>query len=235
MPVTPSSTAILFFTRTPEEEVRHKTYIHSAGRRANTQVARKLIQNTRKAIAGSGLPAFVVTSRSQQGATFGERLAAAFQDVFDKGFDRVIAIGNDTLTLSSADLLNASSLLDQHAAVIGPTPHGGTYLVGMRKSAFASEQFSALPWETDLILERLVSSISEATQSVALLPYQSDVNTPSDLLSQYRLLLKHSALYTFISYLLFTRSILKISRQVSYGSPLFYTSISLRAPPTHIL
>ena len=231
MPTASSSTAVLLFTRTPEEEVRYKTFVYNANQRTNKAVARRLIRHTRQTITRSGLPVFVISSTQQRGATFGERLTAAFGEIFNQGFERVISIGNDTLSLSPSDLLHASSLLDTHAAVLGPTPNGGTYLIGLHRSAFSPDVFSRLPWETRFLFDRLASSFAEASGKVAILSYQHDVNTPEDLSTQYKVLLKHSVLYRFIKDLLDGTSSVAVRAECFFIPRQQTTYISLRAPP----
>ena len=133
-------TAILFFTRTPEEEARHKTFV-PARRRTNRQVARELIKHTHGRLVLSGLPVYVVDSDLQVGTTFGERLAHAFQRIYALGYENVIAVGNDTLSLSSSDLTKATDLLGAHTSVIGPTSSGGAYLIGLHRFRLFSIRF----------------------------------------------------------------------------------------------
>ena len=235
MPSTSSSTAVLLFTRTPEEEVRNKSFVYDDSIGANKEVARKLIKRTRKAISESGLPLFVIYSTQQRGETFGERLTAAFQDVFDRGYDRVISIGNDTLTLSASDLLLASSLLNEHSAVVGPTPDGGAYLIGLTKSVFLPTSFSQLPWETEHLLNHLHTLLNEYSAQVAILHFQQDVNSPADLSSLYKLLLRHTALYQLIRYLHSKKYTECRSTYAFFCLRIVISTISLRAPPfTHL-
>ena len=129
--MTPSSpTAILLFTRTPEEEAQHKTFV-PAGRHVNERIASQLIKHTCTQLEKANIPVYVIDSDRQRGNSFGERLAAAFRDIYDEGYVNVIAVGNDTLTLTPQDLQRTVDLLATHTAVLGPTQRGGTYLMGL--------------------------------------------------------------------------------------------------------
>ena len=171
-----SPTALLLFTRTPEEEARHKKFVQ-ANRHVNRRIAHQLIKHTSSCLRKAGIPVFVITSDQQKGHTFGQRLAAAFQEIFEYGFDNVIAVGNDTLTLTARDLQTAAALLECNQAVIGPTQRGGTYLIGLHRSVFSGLDFNALPWETESLFDGLLSALDVA---VSVLKYQQDINNATD-------------------------------------------------------
>jgi len=79
-----ASTAILLFSRTARAEAAVK------GFGGETRVAESLIRRTEATIGRTGLPFFRSTEADQRGATFGQRLAEAMQQVYDQGFDKLI-------------------------------------------------------------------------------------------------------------------------------------------------
>ena len=171
-----SPTALLLFTRTPEEEARHKQFV-PAGRHVNRRIACQLIRHTTASLQKAGIPVYVITSAKQRGRTFGERLAAAFQEIFNLGYMNVIAVGNDTLTLTSKDLQDAAHLLERRRAVVGPTRRGGTYLIGLHRDVFNQEDFAQLPWESEILLDSLLDSLDA---QISLLKCQQDINNAAD-------------------------------------------------------
>lgn len=136
------STAILLFTRSAEEEATFKRV--SCKKRLNKRFFRTLIEQTRQTAQATGLPVF--TADHQQGNTFGERLTHALREVYDRGFECVITIGNDSPGLTPEILLHAAHQLNRHKVVLGPAKDGGTYLIGLHRSAFDQNTLAQLNW-----------------------------------------------------------------------------------------
>jgi hypothetical protein len=230
-PLSPA-TALLLFTRTPREEALSKTFVSGRARHTQKQLARQFIGYVRKVSGKSGLPVFVISSDQQKGQTFGERLAHAFESVFAHGFEQVIAIGNDTLTLSTEELRQAAELLTEHQAVLGPTPRGGAYLIGLSRSLFDASRFARLDWESP----RLFSQLTEFTETRAalahILPPKSDVNDPSDFSLLLAALRTASQLYRSIRCLLACVKPPLQRRPLSSTPPLLIFLLPLRGPPT---
>lgn len=150
-----ADTAILLFAHTADHEVKYKSFCSGHTASKNQEVARVLLQHTLRVVKQSELPLVTVLTAQQAGRTFGERLANAFQDAFEMGYQRVICIGSDCPTLSAGDLRIASESLQQQDIVIGPAADGGTYLIGMHISCFDPEAFAMLNWQTSKVLDEL--------------------------------------------------------------------------------
>ncbi len=232
MDASPRTTAILLFTRSPEEEARHKTFVSHEGRAVNAGVAGRLIEHTHRIAERTELDVFLYSSRQQRGATFGERLAHAFDDLYALGYDRVIAIGNDTPTLTVEDLRQAAAELDRKEAVLGPTLDGGAYLIGLRASAFTAASFAALPWETNRLLASLNAHLIEQGSKVFHLEIQRDVDTPKDLVTLIRRLPARSKLLRALRRLLLRRIRPAGPVPKNISSPSYHKHTLLRAPPS---
>lgn len=125
------------------------------------------------------------------GDSFGERLTHALSEVYAKGYDNVIAIGNDTPHLSAGHILSAAQQLESSALVLGPSTDGGFYLMGLRKSHFRPERFKNLPWHSvklsEVIMSTLKSRLSEVEGRKRMpltphfLPTLSDIDTIADV------------------------------------------------------
>jgi uncharacterized protein len=148
------STAILLFSRTAAEESVSKPLVRRA-KKLNRILSARLIRQTHRLATDSGLPVFFISEKQQQGGTFGERFAHAFQQVFDQGYARVIGIGNDCPALRAKDLNVAADQLNAHSMVIGPAKDGGVYLIGLQKDHFDAVSFAAIRWQTASVLEDL--------------------------------------------------------------------------------
>jgi hypothetical protein len=171
-------TAILLFSRSAEEESVAKPLTTRSGT-AQQAVATHLIKHARSVARHSGFPVFCIGAHQHDGRSFGERYADAFEQLFARGFDRVISIGNDCPSLTSADLVAAAAQLDQHACVFGPASDGGAYLVGMRREAYKRTFFVAIAWQTPCVFTSLTAF---AAGDFGKLPEKADVDTPADLL-----------------------------------------------------
>jgi len=90
--------AILLFSRSAKCESSFKHWTRD--KNINFQIANHLISDTHKRLKTSPYPIVVVDEKLQSGNIFGEKLANAFDYVFQKGFDYVIAVGNDCSNIS---------------------------------------------------------------------------------------------------------------------------------------
>lgn len=158
------STAILLFTRNAFEEARAKQLTKS--RRRDKRFFKLLINQTRKTVQSTGLPLFI--PEDQSGRTFGERLTHAIQEIFDLGFEKVITIGNDTPHLTSEILIQASNELNTVDVVLGPSPDGGTYLLGLNRRSFDRDALSGLSWCEENTLGSLVHYANACGHSLHL-------------------------------------------------------------------
>lgn len=118
----------------------------------------------------------------QVGEGMGDRLEAAFDHVFRRGYGEVAVIGTDSPDLPVSFVERAFELLRSSAvdAVFGPTEDGGYYLVAMAR--LHRELFRDIPWSTGKVLERSLSKAAGAGVATALLPLWHDVDTAADLL-----------------------------------------------------
>ena len=148
MPERLQQTAILIFTRTARLEAAVKTFDQAVGKSGNREIAQQLIRQTIAEARRSRLPVFVNYDDEPERGTFGEHLADAIESVFQKGYDKVIAIGNDCPDVSAALLQNTAQRLSDHTLVLGPANDGGVYLIGIHKAAYRRRTFIALPWES---------------------------------------------------------------------------------------
>jgi len=166
-------TAILLFSRSPGQEAAAKSFC-PRHKKANRQIARSLIAHSLKTARASGLPVYYASL--QQGHTFGERLCHAIEQVWERGYERVLVIGNDCPSLSVGTLRFAASRLQTLSLVLGPSRDGGLYLIGLDRTAWHAADFCQLPWETPALQQALQAYSARYELPTHWLPPADDID-----------------------------------------------------------
>lgn len=168
--------AFIFFSLTAEAEYRYKRLTRFE--EADKAIAHTLIHQTIQALESLGYPVFHFNESNQRGQSFGQRLANAYQDVFDLGYQSIIAVGNDAPDLLSLDMDAVVSHARLGKNVIGPTKRHGAYLIALSRDSFEYHSFTNLPWQQ----RRLLIALEEYCQgNLAMLPVLQDINSYRDL------------------------------------------------------
>lgn len=173
------ATAILIFAQSAARDAQDKNLGKSL------QLFETLNAKTIGIARKSGLPYFVFTEREQRGDTFGERYTDALQRVFDKGFEHVISIGNDSPQLTLKHITKTAKLLESQKLVLGPSADGGFYLMGIHKSQFNAALFLKLPWQKSSLANSIARLLSAQKIEVSWLEQLVDID---DLASAKKLL-----------------------------------------------
>lgn len=191
-----------------------------------------------KQIRLSGFPCFIFDERNQTGRDFGEKLANAFSEIFEKGFDQVIVVGNDTPKLQCRHITEADSKLadHNHDIIIGPASDGGTWLMGFSRKAFDPQIFGSLSWNSTDLLSSLLKT-SQQNHSVFLFTVLDDVDSYEDLLEFLKIIPRYKSLLNLRRHILCILTM----REAVFPDPglfmisnFYHTSLFLRAPPEHI-
>ncbi len=90
------------------------------------------------------------------------RITTALAEVFEKGYESVLVVGNDSPDLSRNDLENAITRLEGGHNVLGPSTDGGAYLIGVQKTFFRAEEWEELPWCTTQLFQSLQEVLFKA-------------------------------------------------------------------------
>lgn len=117
----------------------------------------------------------------QKGDELGERMRNGLAAAFTRGARTAALVGADLPDLPAALLEQAFVLLDTCDVVLGPTPDGGYYCVGMKPEPFAVEAFADVAWSTPLVFSQTQARLAAAGRSLARLPPWRDVDTIEDL------------------------------------------------------
>jgi rSAM/selenodomain-associated transferase 1 len=118
---------------------------------------------------------------AQRGGDLGERMNAAFIDLWQLGHRSVVVIGSDLPALPLTILETAFDLLATsiHQVVLGPSHDGGYYLVGMNQPT--PEIFQDMRWSHDQVLAQTTDKLSKLGIPPALLPAWFDIDSVEDL------------------------------------------------------
>ncbi|WP_396636754.1 TIGR04282 family arsenosugar biosynthesis glycosyltransferase [Maribacter sp. R77961] len=119
----------------------------------------------------------VFDKKLQEGADLGERMANAFKDGFEKGFERIIVIGSDMYDLNQQNLEEAFLALEKNDYVVGPALDGGYYLLGMKK--YKEDLFKNKDWGTASVLEATLKDLKQ--EGLQLLTEKNDVDHFEDI------------------------------------------------------
>ncbi len=141
----------------------------------------ELNRQTIAKVQKTGLPYFLFSENEQTGNTFGERYTNAIQSLYNKGFENVITIGNDTPHLQTSQLLKTAALLTTQKIVLGPSKDGGYYLMGLHKSQFSKQTFLKLPWQTSQLTQSIARLVATQKIEVFFLKVLQDIDTVSDI------------------------------------------------------
>lgn len=224
--MTNSTTAILFFSKRSSEDAKTKNWFTQGHDQKNKQLAKQLISKTSQSLHQVGLPVFHFHEGNQIGNSFGERLANAFQELYNKGFQSVIAVGNDSPDIIDLDWKAIESNLANGNAVLGKSIRGGAYLIGLGAQDFDIKQFQNLPWQSNELYAALKGSLS--VSSINELAILRDINSIHDLIKW----LKST---TDIGFRKIIHAIFLFVRQFKFITVNFFTVVDritqLRAPP----
>lgn len=226
-----TSTAILIFTQEASKEATRKMLTSSKNQGINQLVFSKLnhfVGKTATAAASNSTKLTIFYSNRliiANKSSFGKQLSEAIQVVFERGFEKIICIGNDCPALDKNRILEAAEKLQTTDAVLGPDNRGGVYLLGISRKSFKPEVFENLAWQSEKMLESYIEQAGN--QNIMMLEALSDIHNFQELQT-----------YTTSKY--FIAFLLQIIERIASNIQGFYwifvenrsiRSLSLRAPP----
>jgi len=171
-----TTTAILLFAQREKTESALKPIASCS--KQNVLLWKKMNDKATKTIQKTNLPYFISNETNQVGSTFGEKITHSIQQIFAKGFEKVIVVGNDCIALKAQHLLQAERDLQIYDLVIGSDNSGGAYLIGVTKSKFKTAPFQTIPWQTKNVFSALQTLRN--IRAIAFLPSLNDCNSASD-------------------------------------------------------
>lgn len=120
-------------------------------------------------------------SRCQIAGNLGQRMQAAFEEMFADDCDLCCIIGSDAPDLPLPYIQEAYQLLAtlQVDVVLGPSLDGGYYLLGLRK--LWPQLFMDISWGTAAVLGQSIIASQGLGLKTTLLPEWQDIDTVEDL------------------------------------------------------
>lgn len=157
---------VVVFARTPGVEARVKRMPAAAGLFAGVWarvLAAAAGSGADVLLSSPGLPAALpagATFLPQRGPTFGDRLRNAFADARDRGYRQIVVVPGDVPGLRAGHLREAFRRFRAASTVLGPSPDGGVYLLGIRGDF--EPVLAGVPWCTPFVCARLAANARAA-------------------------------------------------------------------------
>ncbi len=129
------------------------------------------------AVASTALPNGF-PRRAQGNGDLGARMQRVM-DVSPPG--PIILIGTDVPSIKSAHIQSAIKALGAHDAVVGPSPDGGYWLVGLKRRPRVPRAFADVQWSSPKTLDQTLANLSGL--NVARIASLPDVDEARDLAS----------------------------------------------------
>jgi rSAM/selenodomain-associated transferase 1 len=119
----------------------------------------------------------------QRGDDLGARMAAAFDEAFERGARRAVLIGSDVPRLSRDGVMEALRALEDHDLVLGPAHDGGYYLIALGRAQPAL--FRGIPWSSASVLAATAERAGSLGLAVRLLDPLRDIDTLEDVRAEW--------------------------------------------------
>tara|TARA_R110002049_G_scaffold279949_1_gene459094 strand:+ start:59827 stop:60531 length:705 start_codon:yes stop_codon:yes gene_type:complete len=192
-----SKKALIIFTRNPELGKCKTRLAETIGKHSALEIYKHLLQHTSNVTKEIPVDKFVFYSESihkndiwdanifrkklQQGTDLGAKMANAFLDLFQSGYEKVIIIGSDLLDLKPNHITTAIEALNTNEVVIGPAEDGGYYLLGLSK--MHPFLFNNKSWSKPSLLKETLKDLKENNIVFTTLEILNDIDTYEDLMA----------------------------------------------------
>jgi glycosyltransferase A (GT-A) superfamily protein (DUF2064 family) len=167
-----NETAILIFAYSAHAELKNIPQSFRLFEALNSDILKK-VKQTKQTY-------FIYDEQNQVGNTFGEKLTNAIEHIFQKGYQFVITVGNDTPELSVSQIRKAVKNSSEEKLTFGPSADGGFYLMTFDKNHFDKKKYASLNWKTGSLAKEFIASIQ--AENIVFLQYLKDIDFAKDLL-----------------------------------------------------
>lgn len=188
-----NKTLVMVFTRNPELGKVKTRLAKTIGNEGALTIYKALLNHTENTIRKVNSDKAVFYSVSindddiwnntiyqkhlQKGNDLGERMKNAFANAFKSGYNKVVIVASDLFDITSDHINEAFKQLDASDVVIGPSPDGGYYLLGM--NYLHSQVFEQKEWGTETVLNATLKDMQNI--DVHLLEEINDIDTFDDI------------------------------------------------------
>lgn len=191
--------AVALFVRHPQAGRVKTRLARNLGNQAACDLYRAMVADALANVQASGLPLYLfhdgqdvlglpqewlqaaVAVIGQSGASLGERMTAAFADLFSRGCERVILIGSDIPGIDGKLLQSAVAAIEGADVVFAPAFDGGYCLVASPADRFDATIFRQIPWSSSAVLAATLQRCTSADLTYTLLEPRQDIDTLDDL------------------------------------------------------
>ncbi len=181
-----TKSAIILFAHLPDFEARAKSLSYLSSKKATKKISSVLTQHFFNLAHQTKADTFLIDTHQQKGQTFGERISNAYADIYAKGYENVICIGNDCLDLTLTGLQNAITQTEKGKVVLGPTQDGGAYLIGIPKSKFDKDGFKVIKWQTKQAFQHLIVLFKNLKSTIFKTQVLKDLDNGKDLSDHFK-------------------------------------------------
>ncbi|MCW8849177.1 MAG: TIGR04282 family arsenosugar biosynthesis glycosyltransferase [Melioribacteraceae bacterium] len=119
--------------------------------------------------------------QEQTGIDLGDRIANAFEYVFQKNYKSVIIIGSDVPEIDNLTLCKSFNLLENYDIVIAPADDGGYSLLGMNKQH--RFLFENIEWSTDSVFTSTKNKALKNNLNLKVMSPLNDIDTLDELVT----------------------------------------------------
>lgn len=229
--MTRNSTALIFFTQTPEASSRSKSWLKSV--EYNYKLHFRVYERMKSIAKAANTSLYIINEHNQVGHDFQQRLWNAIDGVFRKGYDAVLTMGGDTPTLTLEILNEALSQLVLGKNVLGPSRDGGTYLLGFQKDSYEHIRSHNIEWFSGVDFSQIKSLLSPGNLWVG--PKLADWDSYSDIRRELSNS-PHYHLWTILfKNLSFCDSFIATDALHGFCEIMPISCLGLRAPPQRVL
>lgn len=190
--------AVIVFLRAPEPGRVKTRLARTLAKDFVLRLYKAFVQDTLDAAGASGSPVICFTPDdkekqvsgwlgneyrylAQKGRDLGERMANAFEAVFQSGYDKAVLVGTDIPQLTASLLSDAFDCLNRNRVALGPALDGGYYLIGFCKSRLTPTVFENIIWSGSRVLEQTRAVMDKNRVPYQLLETLNDIDTCEDL------------------------------------------------------
>ncbi|MBS3751053.1 MAG: TIGR04282 family arsenosugar biosynthesis glycosyltransferase, partial [Anaerolineales bacterium] len=116
--------------------------------------------------------------KRQVGGTLGDRLQKASEQMFLSDAQKVILVAADVPDVGVSEVLDAARGLDEAHLILGPSPDGGYYLIGIDQPY--PELFQDIHWGSERVLEQTRAKAQFLGLKIQMLSPLMDIDTGRD-------------------------------------------------------
>ncbi|WP_405247613.1 DUF2064 domain-containing protein [Cellulophaga sp. Asnod2-G02] len=226
-----NKTVLFVFSLSATIEAERKPLFGAHKKSTSKEFFKLLNIKTRQVAQNSGVDVVWIDETQQQGNSFNERYANAYQSLFDQGYENVISIGNDTPNLTTQHITNAIKRLSQQQLVYGPSKDGGVYLLGYSKNTFDKAVFKKFSWLTSKVSKEIKDFAIQNNLSFSVLETLEDIDSKKNAL-EFAYTHLNSSISTYILFHLATVKTKYDNNTKALKTNILLHNFLLRGPPS---